>query len=219
MSADWVEGIDGTIYWDNNATSQATTKKGETYLGKNVLVATHNRDANLNEPINSAKFELYLETDKTGPSATIDGNTVPADNSKSGTLAEGLYPARFGARASYTKRGQTDLALLINGGNSVPTASGSPKSSMTGIFFHKGNPNRTSLSDSRGNAYSKGCLTGPCKSGSGPIYDAFGAQLKGFNGNLYLRAAPQQQAAPSLPFILSPNIMPIDNTYVHPRGF
>jgi RHS repeat-associated protein len=34
MSADWVEGIDGTIYWDENATSQATTKEGETYLGK-----------------------------------------------------------------------------------------------------------------------------------------------------------------------------------------
>ncbi|MPT34415.1 MAG: hypothetical protein E2604_04850 [Flavobacterium sp.] len=29
----WVEAEDGTIYWDENATSQGTTKPGETYLG------------------------------------------------------------------------------------------------------------------------------------------------------------------------------------------
>jgi RHS repeat-associated protein len=31
---DWVEKSNGDIYWDPNATSQATTKEGETYLGK-----------------------------------------------------------------------------------------------------------------------------------------------------------------------------------------
>lgn len=36
---DWVERKNGSIYWDKNATSQATTKAGETYLGK-----THQRD-------------------------------------------------------------------------------------------------------------------------------------------------------------------------------
>ena len=34
MYEDWVEKEDGDIYWDNNATSQATTKEGETYRGK-----------------------------------------------------------------------------------------------------------------------------------------------------------------------------------------
>ena len=34
MLDDWVEKADGTIYWDENATSQETTKKGETYKGK-----------------------------------------------------------------------------------------------------------------------------------------------------------------------------------------
>jgi len=34
MFDDWVQGVDGTVYWDNNATSQETTKPGETYLGK-----------------------------------------------------------------------------------------------------------------------------------------------------------------------------------------
>ncbi len=31
---DWVQDIDGNIYWDQFATSQATTKNGEKYLGK-----------------------------------------------------------------------------------------------------------------------------------------------------------------------------------------
>ena len=31
---DWVEKADGTIYWDENATSKETTKFGEIYLGK-----------------------------------------------------------------------------------------------------------------------------------------------------------------------------------------
>jgi hypothetical protein len=33
---DFVKKADGTIYWDKNANSQATTKKGETYLGKTL---------------------------------------------------------------------------------------------------------------------------------------------------------------------------------------
>jgi len=33
---DWVINKDNEIYWDDNATSQATTKKGETYLGQNL---------------------------------------------------------------------------------------------------------------------------------------------------------------------------------------
>ncbi len=33
---DWVANADGEIYWDKNANSQATTKQGETYLGKDL---------------------------------------------------------------------------------------------------------------------------------------------------------------------------------------
>ncbi|SFW75468.1 hypothetical protein SAMN02927921_03992 [Sinomicrobium oceani] len=33
---DWVLGKNGNIYWDNNSNSQATTKAGDTYLGKNL---------------------------------------------------------------------------------------------------------------------------------------------------------------------------------------
>ena len=88
---DWVESENGNIYWNDKATSQETASKGETYLGKNVLVGTHNRDENGNEPINSATFDLYSESNKEGVSATIKGNTIPSDITKYGTLAEGLY--------------------------------------------------------------------------------------------------------------------------------
>lgn len=33
---DFVERKDGSIYWDKNANSQASTKAGETYLGKEL---------------------------------------------------------------------------------------------------------------------------------------------------------------------------------------
>lgn len=33
---DWVQGANGSIKWDNNANNQATTKAGDTYLGKTL---------------------------------------------------------------------------------------------------------------------------------------------------------------------------------------
>jgi RHS repeat-associated protein len=36
---DFVQRADGSIYWDKNANSQATTKAGETYLGKTLTFA------------------------------------------------------------------------------------------------------------------------------------------------------------------------------------
>ncbi len=56
MSDHWVEGADG-IYWDNNATSQATTKPGETYLGPegygadNDGMLTHYRSDQTQSPV------------------------------------------------------------------------------------------------------------------------------------------------------------------------
>ena len=211
---DWVEGSSGKIYWDNNATSQATTKKGETYLGKNVLVATHNRDSDLNEPINSAQFDLYLESNKNGPTASIYGNTIPADVNKYGTLKEGLYPAK-----STNYHG--DIALRLASGGDLPTVNGNPNNKknyksdgslkptsehiMSGILFHKGNYARTSLYTLSGKAISKGCQTGGCGPGSLKTFRTFGKNLIGFNGNYYLRNTKT----------LLPNlVMPVDNTYV-----
>ncbi len=192
MSYDWVEGIDGKIKWDENANSQATTKKDETYLGKNVLVATHNRDADLNEPINSAKFDLYLESNKEGPSATIMGNTVPAENKISGTLSRRFISGRSKDEIKYLKKGKEDLAILINEGKSVPTSLGSPKSSMTEIFFHSGNNYQKSLFESNKVPYSTGCQTSGCAPGSLLKHTEF-MKVAGtdFKGTYFLRSKPK----------------------------
>ena len=188
---DWVEGADGNIKWDKNATSQATTQKGEKYLGKNVLVGNHNRDASGNEGINTAKFDLYLASDKTGPSATVNGNTVPSDITEFGTLAEGLYPLNSQSRSSYVKDGKEDLALLINKGLAVPTTASSPKSSITEIFFHMGNNYQKSLFDSKNVPYSKGCQTSVNYPNSRPVHNAFMKEVgSNFNGSYYLRSKP-----------------------------
>lgn len=206
---DWVESADGEIYWDENATSQATTKEGETYLGKNVLVGTHNRDASGNEEINTAQFDLYLESDKTGPSATIMGNTVPADIEKYGTVAEGLYPAEYSIYKG-------DGAILINGGGNLPTVSGNPNNRknynadgslkpisehvIDEVFFHKGNFTRKSLSTSSGSPISAGCQTGGCGPGTLPRYREFIKNAEGFNGSYYLRAKPVLTVPKIVPF-------------------
>jgi len=219
---DWVLNGEGDVYWDDNATSQETTKAGETYLGKNVLVGTHNRDANGNEPVNSATFDLYLESDKTGPSATIKGNTVPSDITKNGTLAEGLYPARSQGRASYLAKGKEDLALIINEGKAVPTLNGNPSKAnsdmLTGVFFHSGNPYQESLLDSKNRpVWSHGCQTSGCGSGSKDLHNAFMQKVgTDFNGSYLLRSKPVQ-IENSFNFQMPSFTVPMDNTYVAPR--
>jgi hypothetical protein len=202
---DWVEKADGTIYWDDNATSKETTKSGETYLGKNVLVGTHNRDAAGNEAVNTAQFDLYLESDKTGPTATIMGNTVPSDITKSGTLAEGLYSAKFGHRNR--KKYHNELAIRIyniDGSDGLPTVNGNPSKAnsdlLTGVLFHMGNNYQTSLFDSRGNAYSRGCQTSGCYPNSRPAHNTFMNKVgRNFKGSYYLRAKPEPQTKKSFP--------------------
>ncbi|MEP1033078.1 DUF6443 domain-containing protein [Ekhidna sp.] len=199
---DWVENKDGKIYWDENATSQETTKEGEKYLGKNVIVATHNRESNGSEEINSAQYDLYLESDKTGPSATMDGSTVSADISEYGTLAEGVYDAKAATR------GNGEDAILVNEGGDLPTTSGNPNNPandgkpesehiMNAIWLHSGNSARKSLSTFGGDAISAGCLTGPSCSGSKATFNSFMDSAKDFNGKLYLRGKPSQSTQKS----------------------
>jgi len=203
---DWVKRKDGSIYWDKNANDQASTKAGETYLGKNVLVGTHNRDATGNEAVNTAQFDLYLESDKTGPTATIMGNTVPSDITKSGTLAEGLYSAKFGHRNR--KKYHNELAIRIynlDGSDGLPTVNGNPSKAnsdlLTGVLFHMGNNYQTSLFDSRGNAYSHGCQTSGCFPNSRPVHNAFMNKVgRNFKGTYYLRSKPSPVIPSIVPF-------------------
>ena len=195
---DWVQRSDGTIEWDENVTSadDADLVEGETYLGRNVIVATHNRDENLVEPINSAKFDVYLDSNKKGPSATIMGNTVPADVERYGTMAEGLYTARSQGRFKY---GPNDPSIIINEGGPVPTVRGNPQNTagdyLTEVFLHAGNPNHPRLSgwDKKGNPVNitTGCLTTCNERGSRVKHERFMNTVgRDFEGFLYLRAKP-----------------------------
>ena len=200
---DWVEKADGTIYWDDNAVSQETTKKGETYLGKNVLVATHARDENLNEPINAARFDLYLESDHSGPTASISGNTIPCDVDAYGTLKEGLYKAD-----GTTYHGNPALIItdFNTGSSDLPTVKGNPNNKnnyydpitkkkmkpvsehiMSGIYFHIGNAGREALKTLAGRPITEGCQTGPHGANTKDTYLNFATHFNGFHGTYYLR--------------------------------
>ncbi len=200
---DWYDSGDGNIMWDDKATSQeAMNKVGlkGVYLGKNVLVGKHGRDENLNEDINGAIFELYLETDKTGAIASIKGNTIPCDITYYGTLKEGRYPARY-------QEYKGKPAILINEGGDLPTIKGNfnnpenyldkemknPKPIemhiMDAIYFHYGNNYFPSLMDTKKTPWTTGCQTGGNYKGSWIDYITFMQNVPiTFNGWYYLRA-------------------------------
>ena len=195
---DWYETLDDDlnkqIKYTELTSQQALDNAGINgrYLGHDVIVATHNRDDELNEPINTARFDLYLSSNPEGISATIFGNTVPADVSKFGTLAEGLYSAKFQSRQSYKDRNIEDLAIIINDGKDVPTVNGNPNKAnsdmLDGVFLHMGNNYRESLFDRNGNAYSKGCqTTGHYKDSHKDHKKFMEAVGRDFNGFYYLR--------------------------------
>jgi hypothetical protein len=101
------------------------------------LVGTHNRDEEGNEEINTATFDLYLESDKTGPTATIEGNTVPADTKTMNILAEGLYDME---QYTYKPKSRNESRLIIynrkeDGSDdfNLPTTK---RGTMNDVYFH-----------------------------------------------------------------------------------
>ncbi|RTY77504.1 RHS repeat-associated core domain-containing protein [Flavobacterium sp. LS1P28] len=66
---DFVQRKDGSIYWDNNANSQATTKSGETYLGKGLTF----------------NFNSYIGSNYDGPLGSLpEGNKLTSTISVTG---------------------------------------------------------------------------------------------------------------------------------------
>ncbi len=210
---DWYD-INGTIEWRDQEGDLTIDDQTYSSLGKNVLVGTHNRDKEGNEDPNTATFSLYLESNTKGATATLMGNTVPSDTKEFGTLAEGIYPAKFQARAS--KPGEN--ALLINEGKELPTLNGNPNKKnsdmLTEVFFHRGNPYQESLRDRAGNpVWSHGCQTGGCGPGSLDKFNAFMENDKDFKGNYYLRAKPSGNSNGQKNLgSFSPYIVPSDAT-------
>ncbi len=214
---DWYD-INGSITWHDNEGDLTIDDNTYQSLGRNVLVGTHNRDMKGNEEINTARFDLYLEDNKLGSSATIYGNTVPADVTRFGVLAEGLYSARSQGRAS---KGEDDLAIIINEGKELPTVFGNPNKvnsdMLTAVFFHAGNYGKERLTYTRKDGstgyISKGCQTSGCGQGSRPLHNTFMGKVgRDFNGYYYLRGRPQSKPTFQVPSYTTP----IDNTFVAP---
>ena len=160
------DGIQKNIVWKDEISSQKDVKwwSDDKWLGKNVIVATHNRDEDYNEPLNTAKFDVYLETNLKGPSATFYGNIVAADINEGGVLSPGLYDAISGHRSK--PKYKSEEAILIGCGGELPSEKPNPrhnnKKVVDEIFLHSGNPYQESFFDSQGKAYSTGCQTTGC---------------------------------------------------------
>ncbi|MEQ9304045.1 MAG: RHS repeat-associated core domain-containing protein [Marinoscillum sp.] len=191
---DWYD-INGKIRWRNKE-GDYTNKKGKEFksLGKNVLVGTHNRDKDGNEDVNTASFSLYLESNKSGATATIEGNTVPADTENMNTLAEGTYEME---QWDYKQKDGTTQSRFIvfqrNEDGSVnlnlPTTDGG---TMSEVYFHAGNTARESLTMNSGDPISKGCQCGPSGDGSYSRYKSFMSNwdVTPNKGKYYLRSKP-----------------------------
>ncbi|MFW6327940.1 MAG: hypothetical protein ACOC2F_06465, partial [Bacteroidota bacterium] len=140
-------------------------------------------------------------SNKEGPSATIMGNTVPADTKLQGTLSEGIYNLEF-------KKYKGDPAFLIEKGTGLPTVNGNPNNKanyyadgtlkpisehiIDGIYFHKGNKGQERLWYIKDNGekgfISEGCQTGPNGYNSLPRYLQFMKNIdESFKGKYYLR--------------------------------
>ncbi|MGL6126601.1 RHS repeat domain-containing protein, partial [Chryseobacterium artocarpi] len=73
---DFVQRKDGSIYWDKNATSQATTKAGEAYLGKDL---TFTFNSYIDPKLWDGPLGGFATGDKLTSTITVSSNT-DADN-------------------------------------------------------------------------------------------------------------------------------------------
>ncbi len=103
---DWVESADGEIYWDENATSQETTKEGEKYLGKAVVVFNGSENEKMGTYTGNSHNDKGKDVSLLGQGAILakvtvygpdkkisnfEGYTMTSDPSKFGVVADGDY--------------------------------------------------------------------------------------------------------------------------------
>ena len=152
MFADWVEDQNKQIYWDNNATSQATTKKGDTYLGKAVVVFIGSINEKLGKKGNILDQDAVLANVTVyGPHGENDiqkykGYTMSSDPNLFGVVADGSYDVnRIGINE---KRGPYNSEWTLNKRGNVPALNNYnpayPKRNpgyLNGVFIHRPNNN------------------------------------------------------------------------------
>ncbi len=179
MLDDWVENKDGQIYWDQNATSQETTKDGETYLGKVFVLFEGSESERLGTKNPSDKgFDGkhttgYIDGEGAvtatvtvyGPKGENDikqynGFSMTSDYNKYGAIADGEYnvtyrnPGKSGALTSNYAVNDTKPVDCLNGVNpSPPSANPYSSTQKNGIYVHS-----TNKSGWAGGMVSTGCL-------------------------------------------------------------
>jgi len=148
----WFEGSDPQAYLSPDGLEFAES------LGEEVLVVK----GSLDEDVNEATFEYYSSKDKTGPTATGVGNTIPSDRSQFATIAEGTYDAKMDRHGGYRA-----MRLSYNGSDKIPTVGRNPNprsdyfgvNGANGILAHRGNPHEANMFSPGGSPYSTGCQT------------------------------------------------------------
>jgi hypothetical protein len=174
-SIDWVESADGEIYWDENATSQATTKKDEKYLGEAVVIFNGSEDEKLGndgtltgEGAKPAKVTIYGKNGK-DDIKTYNGLTMTSNPDEYVPIEEGDYKAfyqdmnssPYGEKGAKKKGYSTALTYRIStldGNLELPTIDGKSnpanhdKPIKTEIYLHRNNWS------GKGTSSSSGCL-------------------------------------------------------------
>lgn len=194
---DWVESAAGMIYWDEKTTSQATTKEGERYLGKTVVVFSGSEDEKLGagdnlfgEGANIASAKVY------GPGGEKDiqeygAYTMSSDPKKYGTMADGEYQVIYD---EIGKSGVLKSHWAVEGRGRVPARNGINPAHpdrdpgyLEGVFIHRSNKDGWA-----GGGVSQGCpLIVPSRYDNkgdlvSPGWDQFNEQLDGLQEYLMI---------------------------------
>ncbi|HCX74963.1 MAG TPA: hypothetical protein DHU93_05655 [Algoriphagus sp.] len=125
---DWVANREGEVYWDENATSQATTKTGETYLGKsgtgideqtgNMLV--YNSDGSIDQGLMSLG-EVTVSATHSDHERTMSGSVVQNMRANSERIrSKAVHYARHMVRSAIDGEGYTGAGITALGGVVVP---------------------------------------------------------------------------------------------------
>ena len=128
MLDDWVEDKDGNIYWDENAKSKTTTKNGENYIGKALVVFNGSRNEKLGEGnIIGGKGGLSAQVVVYAPNGEIHddliGFTMTSNAEAYTPIDEGKYTA---TRREYKGSGKIpkQYQLFENGKDNIRTMDG-----------------------------------------------------------------------------------------------
>jgi RHS repeat-associated protein len=167
---DWVEDKNGNIYWDQNATSQSTTKPGEKYLGQAAVVFEGSRREQLGKGDNingagaaTAKVTAY------GPGGSSDvkiykGFTMTSNAAKFTPIDDGEYTATYRISPGSTKIPK-HFQMFESGKDNIRTLDGKINNNFPNqvrpngdgykdaIFIHRTNNNGWA-----GGKVSTGCL-------------------------------------------------------------